>query len=271
MSKRTEKRKDTEMTSGKTAPFVEGLKVSEVVDVLLEDISLGDSTFQYRLSMNTGDLRPSLVQDGQREPIDLTGSKPYRIIDGFRRAQVAKELGWNGVKALVHRGISEEEAHKLAFIKNVVRKNLSPMDKAHAIYQAEQRGNKPVQLAELMGLSEKQVQRYRALLDFPSEIRKLLDDGTLTMVHAKVLADFGVKSTGEWLKRIKEEGLSGKQLKRAVKKASGGRTPGRPKLYMKKSRNGFRMYPFTISKDASQGEKDKVIKVLQDAIEVLKA
>jgi len=187
-----------------------------------------DRTFQYRFSANVGELKHSLVNEGQKEPIDLTGSKPYRIIDGFRRVETVRRLGWSTVKALVHKGISEEEAHKLAFIKNVVRKNLSPMEKANAIFQARQRGMKDTELREYFSLSEKQLKRYEVLLNFPTEIQKLLEKETISMGHAKVFADFKVKDKDlpDWISKIVENGLSAKQLKRELKKASGASSAG---------------------------------------------
>ncbi len=260
-----EKRRTKEET-----PFIEGLKAKEVQDIPVEEIALEDATFQYRFNSSVADLRASLKHEGQKEPIDLTGSKPYRIIDGFRRVDAVRALGWKAVKALVHKGISDEEAHKLAFIKNVVRKNLSPMDKANAIYQAKQRGRKAAEIAEFFNLSEKQLQRYEGLLEFPSEIQKLIDKGQVSMGHAKALADFKVKNLDEWVKRIEAESLPQKQLKRELKKAFGGKSPSRPKLYLKKEKNGIRVYPFTISKDAPKQEREKVVRMLQEAIEVLK-
>jgi ParB family chromosome partitioning protein len=211
-----------------------------------------------------------LTQEGQKEPIDLTGSKPYKIIDGFRRVGAISALGWNSVKAFVHKGISEEDAHKLAFIKNVVRKNLGPMEKANAIHQALQRGRKMAELKEYFGLSEKQLKRYEALLEFSPEIQKLLDKEDLSMGHAKVLSDFKAKNLDEWVSKIDNQELSAKQLKRELKKATGAKLPGRQKLYIKKEGNGIRVYPFTINKDAPEKEREKVIGLLQEAIEVLK-
>jgi len=258
--------------SEKQTPFIDGLKATEIQEVALEDLRAEDHTFQYRLSANVGDLKHSLSHEGQKEAVDLTGSKPHRIIDGFRRVEALRALGWPKVKALVHRGISEDEAHKLAFIKNVVRKNLSPMDKANAIFQAKQRGMKPAQLTDYFRLSEKQLKRYEALLSFPAEIQKHLEKETIPMGHAKVLADFKVKDKNleEWIGKIVENGFSAKQLKKELKKASGAKSGGKPKLYMKKEKGGFRMYPFSIGKDAPQAEKEKVLKILQEAIEVLK-
>jgi ParB/RepB/Spo0J family partition protein len=251
-------------------PFVDSLRAKVVEDISLDDIKTDDKTFQYRFTTRVGDLKNSLQVEGQREPIDLTGSKPYSIIDGFRRVEAFRALGWNKVKALVHKGISEEEAHKLAFIKNVVRKNLSPMDKANAIFQAKQRGMETSELIDYFSLSEKQLKRYEALLEFPAEIQKLLEKESIPMGHAKVLADFKVKDKAldEWVERI-NQGLSAKKVKRELKKTSGVRTGGKPKLYMKKGKDGFRMYPFTITKDAPPSERERVLRLLKEAIELL--
>jgi ParB/RepB/Spo0J family partition protein len=254
----------------KPIPFVDGFKATEIQDVPLEDINAEDKTFQYRFSANVGDLKHSLINEGQKEPIDLTGSKPYRIIDGFRRVETIRRLGWPSVKALVHRGIDDGEAHKLAFIKNVVRKNLSPMEKANAIFLAKQRGMKASDLMEYFSLSEKQLKRYEALLDFPPEVQKRLDKDEITMAHAKVLSEFKVKDLSEWIKKVSEDGLSAKQLKKELRKASGARPVGREKLYLRREKGGIRMYPFTVTKDAPRAEKDKVIKILQEAISTLK-
>src|SRR6266545_3218637 len=219
-------------------PYVDGLKATEVLEVPLEDIDFEDQTYQYRFSTSVGDLKGSLSQEGQREPIDLTGAKPYKIIDGFRRVEAIRQLGWTTVKAFVHQRLTEEGAHTLAFVKNVVRKNLGPMEKAHAIFKAKQRGMKAAELSEAFRLSEKQLNRYEELLTFPAEIQKILDSNGLPMGHAKVLADFKAKDPEGWVKRIEEEALTFKQLKRALKLSGGGKAAGRPKNYLKRVKDG---------------------------------
>jgi len=250
--------------------FIDKLKSQQVVDAPIEDIKVDDMTFQYRLGANVGDLKHSLEKEGQREPVDLTGNKPYRIIDGFRRVQAIRSLNWSTVKAFVHRGISDDEAHKLAFIKNVVRKNLSPMEKANAIYQAKHRGMKEKDLAQEFGLSEKQLGRYEALLDFPPEVQKLLDKDTISMAHAKVFADFKPRDLDGWVEKIKD-GQSAKQVKRELRKASGARNLGKKKLYLKREKNSVRVYPFVIAKDSPKDERERVSKLLQETLEQIKA
>ncbi|MEK6909175.1 MAG: ParB/RepB/Spo0J family partition protein [Nanoarchaeota archaeon] len=236
--------------------------------ISLADIDSSNTTFQCRVSMAVADVRRSLEHDGLEQPVDLLGPKPYRIIDGFRRCRAAQELGWSSIQAVVHE-MADNQALRVAFTKNVVRKNLAPVDRANALWLAQRQGLKKNDLQELFGLSQKQVDRYLELLSFSSALQKCLDGKIVTMAHAKALHDFGVESPSEWKKRIESETLSAKQLKRVLRQEAGKRQPGRKKLYIKKSKDGLRVYPFSITKDAPQIEKDKVAKLLKEALEFL--
>ena len=74
------------------------------------------------------------------EPIDLVGPAPYRILDGFRRLAALKAAGKQTAMAIVHELRTQEEAHQLAFMKNVVRKNLRPVERSRCILLARERG-----------------------------------------------------------------------------------------------------------------------------------
>jgi ParB/RepB/Spo0J family partition protein len=251
-------------------PFVEGLRTSEVIDVPLEDIDSEDTRYQYRLTMTLGDLTKSIRQEGQQEPVDLASPKPYRIVDGFRRVAAIKHLGWRTVKAFVHRNLAEDDAHKLSFLKNVVRRNLTRMDRAHAIFQAKRRGLKAADLAEAFNLSERQLRRYEVLLDFPEDTRRLLDRGKLSMVHAKILTDYGARDVESWAARIKEENLSAKELRRALRQAGvGAKLRASRKLFMKMSKASIRGYPFVITKSAPRVEWERLAKLLREAEEIV--
>jgi ParB/RepB/Spo0J family partition protein len=247
-----------------------GLEVASWEQVALSDVNLEDQTFQYRLSANVGEIRRSLHTDGQEEPIDLLGpSKPYRIIDGFRRCAAARDLGWPTIKAFVHKSLKEEAAFRLAFTKNVVRRNLAPMEKAHALWVAQKRGFKKNELQTAFGISEKQVVRYLELLTFPAAVQRCLDGKLITMAHAKVLADFHVDDVSRWRKRVEDDGLDAKQLKKLLSKETGRRIPGRKKLYLRATKDGLRVYPFAVNGDTPRGEREKIAKLLKEALEYL--
>lgn len=135
--------------------------------VRLSDIALDDTTFQFRVSPPASELS-RLEHQSQREPIDLLGvHPPYRVVDGFRRIATARKLGRDSIKALVHRDMNEKEAMHIAFSRNISRERLSFPEKAHAIGVARRQGLKPAEIAELFGLSERQVCRYLKYLGSP--------------------------------------------------------------------------------------------------------
>jgi ParB/RepB/Spo0J family partition protein len=257
------------MRAKKATPYVEGLKVTDVVEVPLDDVSRDDD-YQYRLNTTTSDLKSSLEHEGQREPVDLTGSTPHKIIDGFRRVEAIRQLGWKTVKAFVHSRMTAEEAQRLAFLKNVVRKNLSPLDKANAIRQAKKRGRSLTELASDFGISVKQVRRYEGLLALPTELQRAVDKGHLSMSHAVMLHDHGVRSFDKWIDLIATKKLSRLQLKRELRRATGAKPAGRKKNYLKLERTSLRLYPFAINKEAPRDERMKVAKLLEEAVRALR-
>jgi ParB/RepB/Spo0J family partition protein len=125
------------------------------------------------------------MNEGQLVPVILWGkSAPYKIIDGYRRIAAISQLEWPSVRAIVRDDIDEEGAYRLSFIENVKRKNFSPLDLANAIWKMQTKGKSKEQLKGELNLSESQVNRYKALLDFFGPIKAALDYDKLTMALA---------------------------------------------------------------------------------------
>jgi len=249
-----------------------GIQTASWEDVSLADIDTGDLAFQYRFPSEVASIRQSLQAEGQREPIDLVGKRPFQVVDGFRRIMAASELGWTKVKAFLHGELPADEAYRIAFTKNVVRRNLRPLERAQAMIVAlKKRGLTEAQLRTAFGISEKQVKRYLALLEFPAPIQQILDGEVVTMAHAKALADFGVSDDAQqWKQRIQAERLTARALVRILARANGRKPAGRPKLYMRRNGSRIRMYAFTIGKDAPRDERERIVRLLQEAIDLLK-
>jgi len=242
-----------------------GVQVSET---LLGDVLVEDTTFQYRLEPAIKDLLVSLRAHGQREPIDLLGSSPpYRIIDGFRRVAALRELNQVSVKAIRH-DIDDEQGHRVAFVKNVVRKNLSAFEKALAIHKALQRQRKREEIAQELHLSVKQLLRYIELGSLPSAVQDAVQTFNLTMAHAKVLKDFDPNEPNRWAERCAKESWSSKHLRRQLRKELGIRG-GRQKQYVRRVSDALRFYPCRVSKDDPPEERRRAITALREAIQFL--
>ena len=251
------------------SPQNRGLEVNWQA-VTLDEVTLEDRTVQYRLSTQTTDLARSLGEDGQEEPIDLLRGfgKPYRVIDGFRRCQAAYELGWPSIKAFIH-DMDEEKALRFAYTKNVVRRNLSPMERAHALWVGQKKGLSKSDLAAAFGISEKQVDRYLKLLHFSPALQRCIDRKVVTMAHAAVLADFEVEDPAAWKKRIEEERLDARALRRLLRRENGQHEVGRKRLYLKQTKDTLRMYPFSVKADTPAPERKKIATLLREAVQFL--
>ncbi len=256
-------------TSTRASPAGQAQGGAAVKDVLLVEIDQVNRTFQYRLRSGAEDLKRSLSKDGQKEPIDLLEPKPYRIVDGFRRLEAATSLGWPSIKAIIHDSLSEDDAHTFAFVKNVVRRNLSPIDRAHAIYRAHQRGKSVEEIASHLGLSEKQVHRYEELMHFPAGVQKVLEENLVSMAHAKVLADFDPDEPESWADQCQLGGWTVPQLRTQLLKALGKKPRGRTHIHVRIDKDRLRAYAFKISRKAPRAEREKVIAHCKEIIEFL--
>jgi ParB/RepB/Spo0J family partition protein len=264
-------RKSTEATKPSAAETEPSQGDEVTVEVVrLENIDREDLRFQYRLGAAIADLKRSIAAEGLREPIDLLDTKPYRIIDGFRRVASISALGGKSVKALIHTGLSEEEAHTHAFLKNVVRRNLSSSEKAQAVCKALERGVNVKDVARHLGLAEKQVRRYEELGRMPTEIQDLVTNAVLSMAQAVVLAKTLPPDVRRWAELSVKNSWSAATLKKEILKAT-GKSIGKRRQYVRREKSVLRVYPFSISRTAPQDERKHVADLLREAIDFLES
>jgi ParB/RepB/Spo0J family partition protein len=250
-------------------PFVEGLQATAILDISMKDIDHENSDLQYRTTTAIDDLTASIVREGQHEPIDVTDSKPHRIIDGFRRVQAIADLGWPTVKAIVHRGLTDEQAHQLAFTKNVVRKNLQPLDKANAIRLAKRRGLTHTVIANEFRMSERQLHRYEQMLEFSRPLQVLIDSNDVSMAHASILAKFDGIDLADWVEKIHRNNWSAVDVSRQLRVTLGKRLePGRRPI-VKVGKDDCRVYGRRFSRKTDPEEIRRTIAALKQVIEFL--
>ena len=185
----------------------------------LHAIDVADRTFQFRRDASceaSGSLVQSLEKDGQLAPIKvLVEGTTYRILDGFRRAAAAHALGWQTIDAVVFPPMAAAEARKIAFVANVVRENLSVLEKALAIQLARREGYSKAEMVAMFGISERQIERYFAV---PDGVLEWIDGRVITMAHAQVIGEYLATIPRDHLPgliaTIRRRGLSAKALPR---------------------------------------------------------
>jgi ParB family chromosome partitioning protein len=136
------------------------------------------------------DLAHSIRERGLLQPI-LARTRPdgrsFEIVAGERRWRAAQLAGIHEVPVVV-RELSDGEALEVALIENIQRTDLNALEEARAYAQLmEQFAYTQQQLADSLGKSRSHVANTLRLLTLPDEVKRFIEDGSLTAGHARSL------------------------------------------------------------------------------------
>lgn len=154
---------------------------------------LRPSRFQARRHFDNDGLRElaaSIAKSGIVQPVVVRSQNGhYELLAGERRWRAAQLAGLDEVPAVVRDDLDDREAHILGLIENLQRESLAPMETARGLQQlSEAFGLTHEQAASQVGKSRVYVTNFLRLLKLDERVQKLVDDGLLSMGHARVLA-----------------------------------------------------------------------------------
>ena len=238
----------------------------------LDDIDCAHKRFQLRFPRDPAQLRKSLRSVGQRNPIKvMPGENGYLVIDGHSRVEQAKRLGWESVRVLLFPMMSDSEAIQLAWQSNVVRRNLSCVERANAIVMGLRRGLTLDEVANALDITRRTAQRY---IEIPERLLRYVDGKIVTMAHAKVLLDvvsrLSAASLEEWINRIRSQRWSKAQLLKQMRLAGLG--PGRrreARCFCKVTDSDVRLYERRLTRQAKSEVLLRARAQLSAALEAL--
>ncbi len=157
-----------------------------------------------------GILQPILVR---RTVADGDG---FEIVAGERRWRAAQLAGIHEMPVVV-REISDAEAVELALIENIQREDLTPIEEAEAYQQLlDDHAQTQDGIAVMIGKSRSHVANMVRLLSLPGPVREMLEDGRLTVGHARAL--IGREDAATFAERIVARGLNVRQVEGLVRK-----------------------------------------------------
>lgn len=136
-------------------------------------------------------LVASVREKGVLQPLmvrPVTGSADqFEIIAGERRWRAAQAAGVHEVPVII-RAIDDAEALEIALIENIQRENLTPLEEAEGYRRLmEEFAHTQENLARAVGKSRSHVANMMRLLNLPAPVKDMLDDGRLTVGHARAL------------------------------------------------------------------------------------
>jgi ParB family chromosome partitioning protein len=201
--------------------------------------------YQPRQEFNTeelAELQESLKASGLLQPITVRrrpGKDGFELIAGERRLRAATKLGWKEIPAII-KEIDDRTILTLALVENLQRADLNPIEEGEGYHQLSQDfGLTQQQIAETVGKDRTTIANMLRLLQLPEAVRKLLQEGQLTMGHAKVL--LGLDDPAKIVsiaREIVKDGLTVREVEQRLREVGGtkiGKKAGRPRAVDRQS------------------------------------
>ena len=170
--------------------IVENTPKKDVQKVQLDEIR--SNPYQPRKTFNVeslNELAYSIKEFGVVQPVILKKSiKGYELIAGERRCKAARLAGLTEIPAIIQ-DFTDEEMMEIALLENIQREDLNPIDEAKSIDQIiKLRGFTQEEFAKKFGKSRSYITNLLGLLRLPDSVKKLVENGALSMSHARVLS-----------------------------------------------------------------------------------
>jgi ParB family chromosome partitioning protein len=135
------------------------------------------------------ELAQSIRANGLVQPLLLRRSPGgrYQLVAGERRWRASQRAGLRKVSAVI-RDITNEQLLPLALIENIQRQELNPIEESLAYQKLIQDyGLTQDELAKQVGKDRSSIANHLRLLRLPAEVQRMLEDGRLSMGHARAL------------------------------------------------------------------------------------
>lgn len=168
------------------------------------------------------ELAASLKSNGLIQPIIVrkTGDE-YELIAGERRLRAAQLAGFEKIPAIV-REVDAWTQAQMALVENIQREDLNPLDRAISYRSLmEQLGLTQVELAGRLGEDRSSIANHLRLLELTDKVQVLVQQGLLTLGHAKLLAGVTAAAEQEKLANlVVGQSLSVRNLERLVQQGA---------------------------------------------------
>ena len=135
------------------------------------------------------ELAQSIAARGVIQPVIVRprGAGRYQLVAGERRWRAAQKARLHEIPALV-RELDEREVMALALIENIQREDLNPVEEARAYQRlSDDEGLTQADIARMVEKSRSHVANLQRLLALPDAVLDLVEQGTLSMGHARAL------------------------------------------------------------------------------------
>jgi len=181
------------------------------------------------------ELSESIKEKGILLPIlvrPIENEDEYQIIAGERRWRASQLAGLHNVPVVI-RSLNEREVLEVGLIENMQRKNLTAKEKAQDFERLQkEHGYTQEELSKILSKSRTYIANGLRLLSLPHKVQLLLQEGDLTVGHARTLVV--LKDPLPVAKYAIKKQMSVRQLEAYVSYIKSGKNKKETKLKIKR-------------------------------------
>lgn len=220
----------TALGKGLSALIPEKEKTSDIQELDIDRIVPNE--FQPRRVFRDKALQElvaSIKENGIIQPVIVrkTANNLFQLIAGERRWRAARMAGLSSLPSIVKEA-TPAKALEIALIENLQREDLNPIETADAFQRLISDFNLTHEdISKKVGKDRATVTNYLRILKLPSDIKKWIAEGSLSMGHAKALLQIEDPNLQiETARKIIHRGLSVREAEALSKKAPSSRHSG---------------------------------------------
>ncbi len=186
------------------------------------------------------ELAASIQSSGIIQPVVLAKETDgrYTLIAGERRWRAAQLAGLHRIPAVI-RSLPEEKKAEYALIENIQRQDLNPVEEAMAYrtllekFQLTQE-----ELAGRLGKKRPSIANLLRILKLPESVQGSIEDGRLSLGHAKVLSALDDPELILQLAReVEVRGLTVRGLEKRIRQPRRSKRSPEPDIFLQDGEN----------------------------------
>jgi ParB family transcriptional regulator, chromosome partitioning protein len=196
------------------------------------------------------DLVESIQTLGLLQPIIVRPhGDGFQIVAGERRWRAAQKAGLTSIPAIV-KNLNNRDTLQIALVENIQRQQLTPLEEAEGYNNLINEFNMTQEeVADLVGKKRSSVTNVLRLLTLDPEVQRQVQNGKLSLGHAKVILGVKDHSAQKSLtKKVIQEGLSVRALEQILPRM----------LVLDRGKAVKSNAEFLVNKESGQGELSSI-------------
>jgi ParB family transcriptional regulator, chromosome partitioning protein len=167
------------------------------------------------------ELQASLQANGLLQPVVVRPGADggYELVAGERRLRAATQLGWTDIPVVL-RDIDDRTLLTLALVENLQRTDLNAVEEAEGYQRLiDDFGLTQQRVADIIGKDRTTIANTLRVLQLPVSVRHMVQQGDLTLGHARALLAFeDERAITDVAREVVAKGLSVRDVEARAKR-----------------------------------------------------